>query len=56
MLLGPQSAPAEVMIPVVGQPSPFYGAAGRDVKVEAQADPVELTLDDTIVFTLRVSK
>src|SRR3712207_7406392 len=32
----------------------FYGAAGRGVKVEAAADPTELTLEDSLVYTLRV--
>jgi len=50
----PDAATAEVMIPVIGQPSPFYGAAGKKVKVDAQAEPVTLTSDDTIVFTLRI--
>lgn len=45
---------AEVSIPVVGQPSPFYGAAGKKVKIEATATPTELTLDDTILYTLRI--
>jgi hypothetical protein len=56
MLLCSRPAPAEVMIPVVGQPSPFYGAAGKGVKVQAQAEPIELTIEDTILFTLRVTK
>src|SRR5262249_1839036 len=42
------------MIPVIGQPTPFYGAAGQKVKAEAKAEPVTLTSDDTIVFTLRI--
>lgn len=45
---------AEVTIPAVGQPSPFYGAAGKGVKVEATAEPTVLSLDETIAFTLRV--
>lgn len=49
-----QSALAEVSIPVVGQPSPFYGAAGKKVKIEATATPTELTLDDSIFLTLRI--
>ena len=56
MLLCLRPVSAEVMIPVVGQPSPFYGAAGKGVKVQRQAEPVELTIDDTILFTLRVTK
>jgi hypothetical protein len=47
-------AHAEVTIPVIGQPSPFYGAAGKGVKVEAQADPLEVTPEETLTFTLRV--
>ena len=46
---------AGVDIPTLGQPSPFYGAAGKGVKVEATADPTELTLDDAILFTLRIT-
>src|SRR5262245_29178539 len=42
------------MIPVIGQPSPFYGAAGKKVKAEAQAEPLTLSTEDTIVFTLRI--
>lgn len=45
---------AEVAIPAVGQPSPFYGAAGKKVKAEATAKPTELTLGNSILFTLRV--
>ena len=45
---------AEVVIPVIGQPSPFYGAAGKGVKVDAQAEPLDLTPEDTLTFTLRV--
>ena len=41
-------------IPTVGRPSPFYGAAGRNVTVEATAEPTVLSLDGTITFTLRV--
>jgi hypothetical protein len=47
-------ARAELSIPVIGQPSPFYGAAGKGIKVEAKADPVELTLDGSLVYTLTV--
>ena len=50
----PVATAEEVMIPVIGQPSPFYRAAGKKVKVEAHAEPVTLTSDDTIVFTLRI--
>jgi hypothetical protein len=45
---------ADLSIPSVGQPSPFYGAAGNGVKVESTAEPTVLTLDDAITFTLRV--
>jgi hypothetical protein len=45
---------AEVAIPVIGQPSPFYGAAGKAIKVEARADPVELSVDDSLVYTLTI--
>jgi len=50
----PVCAAGEVMIPVIGQPSPFYGAAGKKVKVEAQAEPVVVSSEDTIIFTLRI--
>lgn len=53
-LLAASGVGAAVDIPVVGQPSPFYGAAGRGVKVEATAQPTELTLDGVITFTIRV--
>jgi hypothetical protein len=49
------TAAAGVDIPTLGQPSPFYGAAGKGVKVEAAAEPTELTLDGTILLTLRVT-
>jgi hypothetical protein len=45
-----------VPIPVVGQPSPFSGAAGSDVTVETTASPTELTIDDSILLTIRVSR
>lgn len=45
---------AQVSIPAVGQPSPFYGAAGRGVTIEATADPTELPLDGAITYTLRL--
>ena len=54
LLLAAPFVPAEVAIPTVGQPSPFYGAAGHKVIAEATAEPTALTLDDTITFTLRV--
>lgn len=41
-------------IPTVGRPSPFYGAAGKGVTVEATAEPTVLSLDEAITFTLRV--
>jgi hypothetical protein len=56
LLSGSAVALGDVSIPVVGQPSPFYGAAGKDVKVETSASPIELTIDDSIIFTIRVSK
>jgi hypothetical protein len=54
LLLAAPAARAEVEIPTVGQPSPFYGAAGRKVTAEATAEPTDLTLDDTIAFNLRI--
>lgn len=56
VLCGTGAALGEVSIPVVGQPTPFYGAAGSDVKVETSASPTELSIDDSILFTIRVSK
>ncbi len=53
-LLTASAGAAEVVIPAVGQPAPFYGAAGKGVKVEATAEPTVLSLDDTITLTLRV--
>src|SRR5262245_61265476 len=53
---GTAAAVGEVSIPVVGQPSPFYGAAGSGVKIETIASPVELAIDDSLLFTIRVSK
>jgi hypothetical protein len=49
------AAAAGVDIPTLGQPSPFYGAAGKGVKVEATAEPTELSVDDTILFSLRIT-
>jgi len=54
LLAAAAAARAEVAIPVVGRPTPFYDAAGRNVTVEAAAAPVDLTPDDTIAFTLTV--
>jgi hypothetical protein len=54
LLLAPL-AKADVVIPVVGRPSTFYDAAGKDVQIAASAEPTELTLDDTIRLTIRVS-
>lgn len=54
LLLLASGAQAAVEIPAIGQPSPFYGAAGKGVQVEATARPTELTLDDVIEYTLRV--
>lgn len=56
LLLFGSPVSADFNIPTVGQPSPFYGAAGKDVKVEASASPTDLTLDDSILLTLRVSR
>jgi hypothetical protein len=53
LLLAPAAAGA-VDIPPVGQPSPFYGAAGKNVKIEIAAEPTELSIDDTLIYTLRV--
>jgi hypothetical protein len=53
-LFGPAVGRAGVEIPTVGQPSPFYGAAGKGVKIEVAVEPVELSLDDTLTYILRV--
>jgi hypothetical protein len=50
------SARAQVEIPTVGQPSPFYGAASKQLKLETSATPTELTIDDSILFMIRASK
>ena len=47
-------ARAAVAVPVVGQPSPFYGAAGRAVKAMATVEPAEIVIDDSLVFTLTI--
>jgi len=54
LALGVVNARAEVDIPVVGRPSPFYGAAGSDVKLTVTAAPTDVTLDDAIILTLRL--
>src|SRR5262245_50295900 len=54
LLLFALPARAEVTIPVVGRPTPFYQAAGRNVTIDAIATPVTLTLDDSIIFTLTI--
>ena len=54
LLLIAPAVRAEVAIPVVGRPTPFYDAAGRNVTVEATGSPTDLTLDDTITFTITV--
>jgi BatD DUF11 like domain len=57
MLLSFSAARADdVTIPVIGQPTPFYGAAGTGVTVEAAADRTELTPTDSIVLTLRIRR
>ena len=55
LLLSLSAARADdAMIPVIGQPTPFYGAAGTGVTVEASADRTELTPQDTIAYTLQI--
>jgi hypothetical protein len=56
VLLLAACAQAQIIIPAVGQPSPFYGAAGKGVKIEATATPTEITLDDSILYTLRITQ
>lgn len=46
----------DVTIPVIGQPTPFYGAAGTGVTIEMNADRTELTLSDSIALTLRARR
>jgi hypothetical protein len=43
---------AQIAIPVVGRPIPFYGAAGHDVRVEVKAEPTTLTLDQELLYTI----
>jgi hypothetical protein len=43
------------MIPVVGRPKPFYGAVGNAVKLEAHAEPTQVTLDEQILYTITIS-
>ena len=52
--MAPAVVRADVEIPTIGQPTPFYGAAGKGVKADTTAEPVEITPDDFITFTLRV--
>jgi hypothetical protein len=47
---------AEVNIPAIGQPSPFYGAAGSGVKLETSAEPIEVGPNEFLTFTLRISR
>ena len=47
---------AEVRIPAIGQPTPFYGAAGSGVAITATADPTIIHLDDWLIYTVRVEK
>jgi hypothetical protein len=56
VLLTLPAAAGDVRIPAIGQPSPFYGAAGTGVTVSATARPTDLTADDFFVYTVRVSK
>jgi hypothetical protein len=56
LLFGSLAHAAEVRIPAIGQPSPFYGAAGTGVAISATADPTHLHLDDWLVYTLRIEK
>ena len=43
-----------VEIPVVGRGEHFYHAAGHQVKIRAEANPRELTVNDWILFTLTI--
>jgi hypothetical protein len=49
------AARADVVIPSVGQPTPFYGAAGKGVKIEASVSANEITQNDTILYTFRIT-
>src|SRR4051812_48233261 len=53
-LLAASGARGGIDIPMIGQPSPFYGAAGKKVTAETTAEPTVLSLDDTVSFTLRI--
>ena len=46
----------ETPIPVVGQPTPFFGAAGRGVTASARVEPTSLIRDESCVLTLTISK
>lgn len=48
------NAIAAVDIPVLGRPTPFYGGAGSDVKLIVSAAPTDVTIDDSILLTIRV--
>lgn len=45
----------EVNIPVVGQPSPFFGAAGRGVVAVARVEPTKITRDESCDLSIQVS-
>lgn len=47
-------AQPEPMIPVVGRPKPFYGAAGNAIKLECHAESAQVRLDETVRYTLTV--
>jgi len=46
----------DVSIPVVGQPSPFFGAAGRGVIATASVEPTQFTRDESCILSLKIAK
>jgi len=52
-LAGPAAADA-VTIPVVGRPSPFFGAAGHTVTAAAAVEPTAISRDQSCTLTLRL--
>ncbi|HEX3146844.1 MAG TPA: hypothetical protein VHR66_02010 [Gemmataceae bacterium] len=56
ILSSPAVGRAEVDIPSIGQPVPFYGAAGKNVRVEANVEPIELGPNDFLTLKLTISR
>lgn len=57
LLLICSSAWAEPLaIPVVGQPSPFYGAVGKNVTISAEVVPTEFPKDGICTYSLQIKQ